>query len=821
MPKKKSPLPEPFLSDRPEITQEKGKCQMDEMPGFNFRLSAADGGRPDAVEVAAALRQLKGRLVHLTLSLQPLNIAVEFGGVEADRQYICGVMQQMYPGAKLEAIEADTDGSASPCVARVNLELARPLPYPLKTWASFRPQDPVAALGGAVRELEAGERLESRLSLSPAPVPWQPPVPSEYYLTPFGRLITAPAFLGLALMGSAAFLSASLAVLFSNLSLGLLALGLAVIPTLGTWLGYQGLRWRWEQSSPELEAVKRQDTLFEVALTLRAQAASPERARALLTYWLSDYQVFDAGANRWTVQPAPGLRRFLAGWRPIYLTAGEIAGHWHLPVDPLRSPFSARQGHRPLMPPPLLLDPLRMPSVAFPVGHYSDGAQARAVYAPRDLLAHHTLVLGKTQSGKSRLVERLCEGTLSDPARSLVVIDPHSSLVRRLAGKVPVDRQAGALVWDLGRCEQPVPLNLLAAPGAAAGSNVVADDVVEMLRALWTDSWGPRLEYHLGYILRSLLAARVPDWPAGPGVHPFSLLNVQNMITDEGFRLALVNTLADEDLKRYWRAEFEPLALQRHVFLDVFMPVLNKVGAYVQREPARHIVGQFACSPILDVALTRPGAVLVDLAPTVVGADTARLVASTLLLCLRNQVAQRQHQPPETWTPLTVVVDELQWLNPGSLDRWMAELTKFGVNLIVVTQSLELLDAADPRLRPQVLANVGNLFAFDLMADDARRVAPQLDDGPVTVNDLINLPPRHCYAKVMAAGRRQPVFSLETWPVADGDGDLAEQLAARTTARYGVRLDEIRQTWAAQQAALVQSAKRRSRTRVAEQQPPR
>jgi hypothetical protein len=730
---------------------------------------------------------------------------------------VCGVMQQLYPGARLEAARVDADRSVSACVATVNLELARPVPYPLKTWASFRPQDPVAALGGAVRELEGGERLESRLSLSPAQVPWQPPVPNEYYLTPFGRLITTPAFLGLALMGSAAIFCLGMAVLFNSLPLGLMALGLAVIPALGTWLGYQGLRWLYELPGPELEAVKRQDTLFEVALTLGAQAATPERAQELLTRWLDYYQVFGAGANRWTVQPAPGLRRFLAGVRPTYLTAVEVAGHWHLPVDPLRSPFSARQGHRPLMPPPLLLDPLRLPSAAFPVGHYLDGAQARAVYAPRDLLAHHTLVLGKTQSGKSCLVERLCEGVLSDPTRSLVVIDPHSSLVRRLAGKVPADRQASALAWDLGRCERPIPLNLLAAPGAAAGYNVVADDVVEMLRALWADSWGPRLEYHLGYILRTLLAARLPDLPAGPGVHPFSLLNVQNMITDEGFRLALVNTLADEDLKRYWRAEFEPLALQRHVFLDVFMPVLNKVGAYVQREPARHIVGQFACSPILEVALTGPAAVLVDLAPTAVGADTARLVASTLLLSLRNQVAQRQHQPRETWTPLTVVVDELQWLNPGSLDRWMAELTKFGVNLIGVTQSLELLDAADPRLRPQVLANIGNLFAFDLMADDARRVAPQLDDGPVTVNDLINLPPRHCYAKVMAAGRRQPVFTLETWAVADGDGALAEQLAAQTTARYGVRLDEIRQTWAAQQAALVQSAKRRARTRVAEQ----
>ena len=778
-----------------------------------YSVTAPGDARPDVAQIASSVRQLLGRGPVLELALTHLTLDVRCRTTEQDSPLVAAVIQQLYPGAKLEPVAArgDDENAAPRCSASVNLRLARPLPFPLRTWDSFRPTDPVAALGGAVRQLQPGEQLESQLTLSPQKVDWRPPVNDARYQTPLARLLNnAAAVPGLGLMGAFGSLFALGALYGDNLftrllgSVGLLALGL------GLWLGYRYFCWLYELPGLGLDQVKSQDALFAAALTLTARAATPERAALLLAQWQDHYHVFDAGGggNHWVAESPSGLGRWLDRLRPLYLSATEIAGHWHLPVDARQSPFAGRQGYRPLMPPPLLLDPLRLPQGSFPLGHYLDGSQSRAVYVPRDTFTRHTLVLGETQSGKSRLVERLCEGLLANPEQSLMVIDPHSSLVRRLAGKIPEDRQASAVVWDLGRTDQPIPLNLLAAPGADQAPNVIADQIVDDLRTQWADSWGPRLEYYLGYALRTLLAARLPELPTRPGFHPFIVTDIQSLITDADFRSAVLNTLTDADLKRYWQIEF-PLLLQHpHLFQEVCLPILNKVGAYVQREPARHTVGQFAFTPILENVLTRPGCVLVDLAPSVIGGDTARLVASTLLLTLRNLVAQRQHQPPATWKPITVVVDELQWLKPGSLDKWMAELTKFGVNLVVITQSLELLDAADPHLRAQVLANVSNLFTFSLMADDARRIAPQFD-GEVSVNDLLNLPPRHSYAKVAALGRRQPVFSLEVWPVVESNPRLAEALAAQTTTTYGVALADLQQASAERQTVLMARQQRR------------
>jgi hypothetical protein len=777
-----------------------------------FRLIAPDLDRPDAPQIAAALRQLQGRDVRLEVRVTPLAFELHVAAPVNEIGFVSAVLLQAHPGAHLESVASAEESVPGVTTSRA-LRLAQPPAFPLRTCDSFQASDPVTLLAAAARQLRPGEQLASQLRLRPERVAWQPPGPDERHLTPFGRMLSSPLALLCLMLGLPMLMYGGLALWSGQWLWSLTWWGMALPFCAGLGAVYSYHCWHSAIPADEERAsVKGQDVVFTVDLTLSARAATSERAGQLLDLWQGHYHAFDeGGGNQWVAHAEHGWRRWLDQLRPNYLTAAEIAAHWHLPMNVLHAPLGDRQGHRPLLPPTALLEL----SQAFSIGRYTDGQRALTVHIPQDTLRHHMLVLGKTQAGKSRLVERLCEGILSDPERSLIVIDPHSSLAKRLAGKIPVGRQARTVVWDLARTDRPIPFNLLAAPGADQAPSPTADGIVEILRSLWSDSWGPRLEYHLGYLLRTLLNARLADLPTRPAHHPFTLLNVQSLVTDPDFRSAVLATLQDADLKRYWQMEFKFLLEEPRLFLEVFMPILNKVGAYVQREPARAIVGQFMFPTFVQEALTQPGCVLVDLAQSVVGADTARLIASTLLLALRNLITQRQHQPPETWTPVTVVVDELQWLNPASLDRWMAELTKFGVNLIGITQSLELLDAADPHLRAQVLSNIGSLVTFALMADDAQAMAPQLDNQ-VRPTDILNLPPRHCYAKLFADGGRQPVFSMETWPVDKTETTLAAMLTEQTAQRWGTPSDQVRQAWAQRQTLLRGLKKGRVKTRYDE-----
>jgi len=62
-----------------------------------------------------------------------------------------------------------------------------------------------------------------------------------------------------------------------------------------------------------------------------------------------------------------------------------------------------------------------------------------------------------------------------------------------------------------------------------------------------------------------------------------------------------------------------------------------------------------------------------------------------------------------------------------------------------------------------VVGNISNLFAFGMSADDARKIAPELD-GTVTEQDLINLEDYACYARLTHGGQRLRTFSLHLAP---------------------------------------------------------
>jgi hypothetical protein len=88
----------------------------------------------------------------------------------------------------------------------------------------------------------------------------------------------------------------------------------------------------------------------------------------------------------------------------------------------------------------------------------------------------------------------------------------------------------------------------------------------------------------------------------------------------------------------------------------------------------------------------------------------------------------------------------------------LAELRKYGGTFGLATQSLAYLDQLDRTLRPTVLANIDHLYAFEMAAEDARLLVPELEG--VNLEDLTNLPDYTCYAKLSLAGQRLPVFSL-------------------------------------------------------------
>jgi hypothetical protein len=171
-----------------------------------------------------------------------------------------------------------------------------------------------------------------------------------------------------------------------------------------------------------------------------------------------------------------------------------------------------------------------------------------------------------------------------------------------------------------------------------------------------------------------------------------------------------------------------------------------------------------------------------------VGEDTAGLVGGTLLNLVALAVSEQVALDPSQRRPITLLVDEFHTIPGADYESILAELSKYGANLVLATQSLARLAALDRErergLQASVFANLDGLFAFNCSAEDARYLVPELG-GALDEQDLVEVGEHQCYARLSSAGRRLPTFSVRLDPPLEGDPLARARLIAASAERYG------------------------------------
>jgi len=130
------------------------------------------------------------------------------------------------------------------------------------------------------------------------------------------------------------------------------------------------------------------------------------------------------------------------------------------------------------------------------------------------------------------------------------------------------------------------------------------------------------------------------------------------------------------------------------------------------------------------------------------------------------------------------LVDESSTLGAVDYPRMLSELGKYGASFVLVTQSLAKLDAIDRNLAPTIFANSDGLTTFQVSAEDARRLTPELGSG-IEVEDLVSLDDFTCYARWWDGRARPAAFSFRVDPPPPDASERARAIAARSAQRYG------------------------------------
>lgn len=394
--------------------------------------------------------------------------------------------------------------------------------------------------------------------------------------------------------------------------------------------------------------------------------------------------------------------------------------------------------------------------------------------SPRDRLQHLHL-LGKSGSGKTTLMRNLLIGDV-EAGRGVAFVDPHGDEAERLLDEIPASRTDGFVYFDAADQAHPVGLNLLEAVAPSRRALMTAS-VVAAFKALWSESWGPRLEYILANAVAALL--EVPPEKGGA-----TLLGVPRLLIDEAYRVWVLAQVRDPRVLSFWQGEYEGWGARLQA--EATAPVLNKAGRLLLSPMLRNILGQVK-STIKPRTIMDQGQVLIcNLAKGKLGEGDSNLLGSLLITKFQLDAMARADVPEEERKPFYLYVDEFQNFTTEGFCTALSELRKYGLGLVLSHQFTAQLT---PNIYAAVRGNVGSTISFRLGAEDAELLCKEL--APFPPERLCELGRGEVCARLLRNGEPGDPFMGRTLPPLRRGYDRRETLLGQSRQRYGTSRERV------------------------------
>lgn len=415
-----------------------------------------------------------------------------------------------------------------------------------------------------------------------------------------------------------------------------------------------------------------------------------------------------------------------------------------------------------------IFDPLipeRMPgdpSDVVYVGRANFRNQARLFGIKRVDRRQHMYIIGKSGTGKSTLINNIVAQDIA-AGEGLCVVDPHGELVEAALANIPRSRLADVVYFNPADTDFHIGFNILEISDPAL-KHLVASGLMGIFTKIWANVWSARMEYILNNAVLALL-----DTPNS------TLLGVTRMLVDKKYRATIVANIKDPVVKAFWVNEYE--IWDPKFRNEAIAPIQNKVGQFLSSAVVRNIVGQ-AKSTIDVFEIMNSGKILlVNLSKGRVGEDNSALLGAMLITKIQLAAMDRVRIPEEKRPDFYLFVDEFQNFATDSFASILSEARKYRLNLIVGHQYIgQLVTDTSTRVRDSIFGNVGTMIIFRVGAVDAEFLEKELTPE-FTIEDMVGLPNRQIYLKMMCDGITSRPFSASTLPpfkLKDANADISE-----------------------------------------------
>ena len=370
----------------------------------------------------------------------------------------------------------------------------------------------------------------------------------------------------------------------------------------------------------------------------------------------------------------------------------------------------------------------------------------------------HAYIIGQTGTGKSGLLELFA---LSDVFHheGYAIIDPHGDFAINNLKFVPSSRIKDVVFFNPADTKFPMGFNPMEVTDPNMKNNI-SSEIIGVLKRMFGESWGPRLEYILRYTILALL-----DYPNT------TLLDIAPMLTDKKFRKKVVDNCQDAVVKQFWNVEFA--SWTDKFASEAIAPVLNKVGAFTANPIIRNIVGQPKSSFNIRQVMDEGKILVVNLSKGLIGEDNAAILGSFIVTKIQLAAMSRSDIPNiEDRRPFYLYVDEFQNFATDSFATILSEARKYGLNLTVANQYVSQMTDT---VRAAVFGNVGTTICFRISPEDAPTLAKQFTPQ-FTPEDIMEMANRHFIISMVIKGEKVPAFSATTLTLPPAQTDFSAQI---------------------------------------------
>ena len=352
---------------------------------------------------------------------------------------------------------------------------------------------------------------------------------------------------------------------------------------------------------------------------------------------------------------------------------------------------------------------------------------------------YHTLITGKTGTGKTNLLETKILQEIYHGNGSVVVFDPNGDLIQSILEKYPTHREKDLMIIDPS---DPISYGYNPIKNVPEHLKpLLVSGILEILQKIYGASWGNRIEHILRFCLYTLVDQKSAN-----------LADIPRLLIDEQFRKQCLKNIKTKEVQRFWLLEFP-----KHR-ADALLPILSKLQSFVMHPSVQSAIIKPWRDFSLGHAMNNNKVILISLSKGKLGADVSSFIGSFLITSLSLAAFSRANTLEWNRRYTSVYLDEFQNFTTPSLITMFSELRKYKVAMTVATQ---YLSALHPNIRDAVVGNVGSLITFRISIDEAQYLSKYLQPH-FSPEYLASLPNYHIALTLMINGVPSAPFAAVT-----------------------------------------------------------